>query len=81
MGMDSENDDDNALVRAHLIIHYIREKRFQINKKAIHQLWNQLFQQTPVIETRRIVGHRNNRNLTKELVHRRQKRQQNYNYQ
>jgi hypothetical protein len=54
-----------------LIIHYTYEKRLQSNKKDIHQLWNQLFQQTPVTDTRLIVDNRNNRNMTRELVHRR----------
>jgi hypothetical protein len=30
-----------------------------------------MFQQTPVIESRLIIGKRNSRNLTRELVHRR----------
>ena len=53
-----------------LIIHYTHEKRLQSNKKDIHNLWNQTFQQTPVTDTRLIVGTRNSRNMTRELVHR-----------
>jgi hypothetical protein len=70
----------NPLVRArlrkqlkfdnNLIIHYTYEKRLQSNKTTIHQLWNQVFQQTPVIQSRLIIGNRNSRNLTRELVHR-----------
>jgi hypothetical protein len=70
---------DDPLVRArlkkplkfdnNLIIHYTYEKRLQSNKTVIHQLWNQVFQQTPVIESRLIIGNRNSRNLTRELVH------------
>jgi hypothetical protein len=77
--IDSENEIDDTLVKAQLrkqaqfnentIIHYTYEKRLQNNKKHIHQLWKQLFQQTPVINTRLIIGNRNNRNLKRELVH------------
>jgi hypothetical protein len=73
-------ETDDPLVRAslkkqlkfnnNLIIHYTYEKRLQSNKTIIHQLWNQVFQQTPVIESRLIIGNRNSRNLTRELVHR-----------
>jgi len=56
--------DDN------LIIHYTYEKRLKNNKKDIHQLWNQIFRTTPVPDTRLIIGNRNNRNLTMEIVHR-----------
>ena len=55
-----------------LIIHYTYETRLQNNKKDIHKLWNQTFEQTQVLDTRRIIGNRNNRNLTKEIVHRRE---------
>jgi predicted solute-binding protein len=52
-----------------LIIHYTYEKRLTNIKNDIHQLWNQIFQQTPVINTRLIIDNRNSRNLKKELVH------------
>ncbi len=81
INVDSEEVVDNPLVRArlrkktkfdtNLIIHYTYEKRLQRNKKDIHQLWNQIFQQTPIMDTRLIIGNRNSRNLTRELVHRR----------
>ena len=56
-----------------LILHYMYETRLQNNKKDIHKLWNQTFEQTQVFDTRLIIGNRNNRNLTKEIVHRRQR--------
>jgi hypothetical protein len=78
--VNSEEKVDNPLVKArigkqtkfdtNLIIHYTHEKRFQTNKKNIHQLWNQTFEQTPVIDTRLIIGTRNSHNMTRELVHR-----------
>jgi hypothetical protein len=55
-----------------LIIHYTYEKRLQNNNKAIHQLWHQIFEQTPVMNTQLIIGNVNSRNMTQELVHRRQ---------
>ena len=79
--VNTKEEVDNPLVRArlnkqtkydtNLIIHYTHEKRLQSNKTDIHQLWNQTFQQTPVTNTRLIIGNRNSRNITKELVHRR----------
>jgi hypothetical protein len=57
-----------------LIIHYTYEKRLQSNKKEIHQLWNQTFQQTIAMHTRLIVGTRNSPDLTRELIHRRPQR-------
>jgi hypothetical protein len=58
-----------------LIIHYTHEKRFRSNKKDIHHLWKQTFKQTPVIDTRLIIGNRNSRNMTRESVHRRRNNQ------
>ncbi len=53
------------------IIHYIHEARLQTTKKDIHQLWDQTFQQTPIMNTKLIIGNRNSPNLTRTLVHRR----------
>jgi hypothetical protein len=50
---------------SNLIIHYTYEKRLQSNKIAIHQLWHQTFEQTPVMNTRLIIGNRNSRTMTK----------------
>jgi len=44
-----------------IIVHY---------KTRIHQIWNASFQKTTAIETKLIVGTRNNPNLTNELVRR-----------
>ncbi|CAF3419943.1 unnamed protein product [Rotaria sp. Silwood2] len=53
-----------------IIIHYTYEQRLAYYKSKIHQKWNDLFQETSVMETKLIVGTRNNPNLTKELVRR-----------
>lgn len=54
-----------------VIIHNTHKQRFQSNKKYIHQLWNQTFANTAVMERRLIIGNRNSPNMTRELLHRR----------
>ena len=54
-----------------LIIHYIHEKRLETLIKDIHQLWNQIFHNTPIMNTKLIIGHKNNSSVAKELVQRR----------
>ncbi len=54
-----------------LIIHYTHEARLATYKKHIHQLWNQIFKDTPVVNTKIIIGNRNSRNATKILIRRR----------
>lgn len=53
-----------------LIVHYTYERRFAHYKSNIHQIWNQSFHSTSAMETKLIIGTRNNPNLTKELVRR-----------
>ncbi len=55
---------------ASIIVHYTHENRFESTKRDIHQIWNQKFQQTPVLNTRLIIGNLNSHNITRELVHR-----------
>jgi hypothetical protein len=81
--LNSTDEVNSSLVKArlakqtkfdkNLIIHYTHEKRLQSNKKDIHQLWKQTFEQTPVMDTRLIIGTRNSRNTARELVHRHSK--------
>jgi hypothetical protein len=40
-------------------------------KKDVHQLWNQTFENTPVMNTKLIISNRISQNGTKTLVHRR----------
>ncbi len=54
-----------------LIIHNTHEARFRNYKKHIHQLWNQIFPDTPVRSTKLIVGNRNSRNAIKTFIRRR----------
>ena len=51
-----------------MIIHYTHEKRFETLKKDIHQLWNRLFHDTPIMNTKLIIGHKNNRSATREHI-------------
>ena len=81
--MDSQDYDavDDPLVRViikrksksidNLIIYYIHEARFASSKKDIHQLWHQIFNGTPVANTKLIVGNRNNQKCQDSLVRRR----------
>lgn len=54
-----------------LIIHYTYEARLAAYKKHIHELWDQTFINTPLSNTKLIVGNRNSRNAIKILVRRR----------
>ena len=54
-----------------IIIHYTHAARLQAYKKAVHQLWHQIFTETPVMNTKIIVGNRNNPNNKLRLAHRR----------
>jgi hypothetical protein len=51
-----------------LIIHYTHEARFESSKKDIHQLWNQTFKTTLVMNIKLTIG---SRSLTKTLIRRR----------
>jgi hypothetical protein len=53
-----------------IIIHYTYERRFAHYKSKIHQIWDASFPKTTGIETKLIVGTRNNPNLTNEIVRR-----------
>ena len=52
-----------------LIIHYNHEQRLSKMKKNLHHLWNKLFVNTSITETRLIIGNRNNKNAKRELIH------------
>ena len=53
-----------------MILHCAYEKRFADHGRRIHQIWNNVFQNTPFISMKLIVGTRNNPNLSKELIRR-----------
>jgi hypothetical protein len=58
-----------------LILHYTHEQRLANNKKDFHQIWNNILSDTPVINTKLIIGTRNRRNATKEMVSKRPRMQ------
>jgi hypothetical protein len=72
---------DDSLVRAqinkkskwidNLIVHYTHEARLESYKRDIHQLWHHTFAETSVMNTKLIIGNRNNQNYKATLVHRR----------
>jgi hypothetical protein len=53
-----------------LIVHYTYERRFAHYKSKSHHIWNQSFHSTTAMQTKLIIGTRDNPNLTKELVRR-----------
>jgi hypothetical protein len=53
-----------------IIVHYTYERRFAHYESKIHHIWNESFHFTSAMETKVIIGTRNNPNLTKELVRR-----------
>ena len=54
-------------------IHYTHEKRFRRFKRDMHQLYDNVFQNTPAMAMKMVVGNRNRRDNTQELVHKRPK--------
>jgi single-stranded DNA-specific DHH superfamily exonuclease len=50
---------------------HIYEQRLANNKKDFHQIWNNIFSNTPTVNTKFITGTRNRRNATKEMVSKR----------
>lgn len=52
-----------------LIVHYNHEQRLATFKKDLHRLWDEAFRETPIGNTRLIVGNRTNRNTKRELIH------------
>jgi hypothetical protein len=54
-------------------IHYTHEKRFRPFKRDMHQLYENVFQQTPAMAIRIVVGNRNRRDGGKELIQKRPK--------
>ncbi|CAF3572915.1 unnamed protein product [Rotaria socialis] len=54
-----------------LIIHYTHEKRFNTRKHDLHRIFQETFANTPIIETKLIVGNRNRKNTMKELIRKR----------
>jgi hypothetical protein len=56
-----------------LFIHYMHEKRFRRFKKDLHQVYENAFKNTTVTDVTLIVGNRNRRNATNELINKKPK--------
>jgi len=54
-------------------IHYTHEKRFRPFKRDMHQLYEKVFQQTPAMGIKIVVGNRNLQDGEKELIQKRPK--------
>ncbi|CAF4114993.1 unnamed protein product [Rotaria magnacalcarata] len=54
-----------------LIIHYAHEKRFNTRKRDLHRIFEETFANTPILETKLIVGNRNQKSTMKELIRKR----------
>ncbi|CAM2730266.1 unnamed protein product, partial [Rotaria socialis] len=56
-----------------LIVHYTHEKRFQTFKSDIHQVYGNVFKDTPAADVKLIVGNKNRRSAKTELICKRPK--------
>lgn len=52
-----------------LLLHYTHEKRLESYKQDINQISEKIFANTPLMDTKLIVGNRNNSNLQREVIH------------
>jgi hypothetical protein len=52
-------------------MHYTHEQRLANNKKDFHQIWNNIFSNIATVNTKLIIGTRNSRNATKEMISKR----------
>ncbi len=57
-----------------LFIHHTHEKRFQSMKRGLHQIHKEIFSQSATKNVKMIVGNRNRRNATHELIRKRPQR-------
>jgi len=60
--------ENEADLQDRFFIHYTHGKRFRPFKRQMHQLYERVFQQTPAMAIKIVVGNRNRRNSTKELI-------------
>ena len=65
---------DNVTNLQHrFFIHYTHEKRFRPFKRHMHQLYQDVFQNTPAMTVKMVVGNRNHRDCAQELIYKRPK--------
>ncbi|CAF4418920.1 unnamed protein product, partial [Adineta steineri] len=51
-----------------LIVHYTHEKRFSSTKRDLHEKYTDVFNNTPAMDVKLIVGNRNRRAATNDLI-------------
>ena len=65
---------DNVTHLQHrFFIHYTHEKRFRPFKRDMHKLYQDVFQNTPAMTVKMVVGNRNHRGSAQELIYNRPK--------
>jgi hypothetical protein len=57
-----------------LFVHYKHEKRFQSCKQDMHRVYEDVFNNTPAMYAKLIVGNRNHRDAKNELIRKRSKK-------
>lgn len=57
-----------------LIVHYTHEKRFDSLKREMHQIYQDVFKNSPVADVKSIVGTRNRRDARNDLIRKRPQR-------
>jgi hypothetical protein len=65
-----ENKKQNEF-KNKLIIHYTHENRFNTCKRDMHRIFQDTIANNPIIETKLIVGNRNQRSTMRELIRKR----------
>jgi hypothetical protein len=74
----NNNDTTTTTTTKHnvdkLFVHYTHEKRFEPFKRDMHHQYDDIFGHTPAMEAKLIVGTRNRRNATNELIRKRPKK-------
>lgn len=50
------------------MVHYTHEQRLIDNKKDIHQIWSNIFDNTTTANAKLIIGIRNSRSATREMI-------------
>jgi hypothetical protein len=85
-GMDNDQTDDQIIEQptttdnkptnygARFFVHYTHEQRFNTLKKDMHQVYDDIFQNTPAMYTRMVVSTRNRRDAKHEVIRKRPKR-------
>ncbi|CAF3645822.1 unnamed protein product [Rotaria socialis] len=54
-----------------IFIHYTHERRFHSCQRDMHKIYEDVFQQTPAMDTHLIVSNRNRRDIQHELIRKR----------